>query len=695
MAPTVTLEVVSEVRKAVAGINEVSTKLTGLQKIGKSVGPTLKGMLAADLIKDGVGAVIDSVKGAYDTVKEQGRLAAQTEAVLKSTGNAAGVSADQVKALSEAIEGNSVIDAEAVTAGQNLLLTFTNIKNGVGAGNDVFSQTTKTMADMATAMGTDPKNAAMQLGKALNDPVKGISALSRVGVTFTADQKKQIETLVKSGKTMDAQKIILAELNKEFGGSAAASANTFEGAMFQVKDMLDGVLEDGINALMPALTDMANFLKDNLPTAIEFLKTKGAEVVTALEPLGAAIGAVIAFLRDNPETVKAFAITLGILGGIVGVVTVAQWAWNLAMTANPIGLIIVAIALLVAGIVWLVTNWDTVAAAVGPIWETIKNAVVGAVMFIVNGITSFFGGIAAWIQGQWEIIVNGSKIIWAAIVGVIRGHVEAVRNGVNAGISWVRNFVDSAFKFLVGVARTQIELFRRYIVDPVIKARDMVGAAITTVKNAVSTGLSTAANLGKAAFDRLVTSVVSVVNRVIDTVRGIRDRVTGGLSGIGSWLLSAGGDLVRGFVNGITGGIGRAVSAAVSVAQSAVNAAKNALGIHSPSRVFRDEVGDQTVAGLVLALKAGRRVVARTTAGLADSMLEAWHPDALGVTIGAPAITGTPAAGGVGAAAAVYNITVEAAALTDPVAIGRAVVDAVRALERAQGRPAPIGGGAR
>ena len=75
---------------------------------------------------------------------------------------------------------------------------------------------------MSPVLGTDASGSAIQLGKALNDPIKGITALTRVGVTFTEQQKDQITTLVESGKTIDAQKIILGELQKEFGGSAEA-----------------------------------------------------------------------------------------------------------------------------------------------------------------------------------------------------------------------------------------------------------------------------------------------------------------------------------------------------------------------------------------------------------------------------------------------------------------------------------------
>ena len=133
-----------------------------------------------------------------------------------STGGAAGLTADELAGLSGDLSqaaGMSTFCDDAVLALENLLLTFTNVKG------DIFKQATAIGVDMATALGTEPAAAAMQLGKALNDPIKGIAALSRVGVTFTEEQKDQIKVMQEAGDMAGAQAVILAELNKEFGGS--------------------------------------------------------------------------------------------------------------------------------------------------------------------------------------------------------------------------------------------------------------------------------------------------------------------------------------------------------------------------------------------------------------------------------------------------------------------------------------------
>jgi murein DD-endopeptidase MepM/ murein hydrolase activator NlpD len=196
-----------------------------------------------------VGGLVVGLKAAHDAYTESYKVGKQTEAVLKSTGMAAGVTAKQVSALATAISNKTGIDDEAIQSGENLLLTFTQVRDVVGKGNDIFTQATRTMTDMSVALGQDAKSSAIQLGKALNDPIKGVTALQRVGVSFTKDQKEQIKTLVESGKTLDAQKMILRELNREFGGSAEAAATPLE----RLKVTIGNLQESIGGALEPTL----------------------------------------------------------------------------------------------------------------------------------------------------------------------------------------------------------------------------------------------------------------------------------------------------------------------------------------------------------------------------------------------------------------------------------------------------------
>jgi hypothetical protein len=159
---------------------------------------------------------------------------AQAESVLnkviESTGGTAGFTADELKKLAGEMQKTTLFGDEMVIEGQNILLTFRNI------GREVFPEVTRRAADLATILAqgrggeVDLKAAAIQLGKALNDPVRNLSLLSRAGIQFTEDQIALIKTLVEENRLLDAQKIILEELEGQFGGVAEAARDRLGGA---------------------------------------------------------------------------------------------------------------------------------------------------------------------------------------------------------------------------------------------------------------------------------------------------------------------------------------------------------------------------------------------------------------------------------------------------------------------------------
>ena len=185
-------------------------------KLGNALSVGLKVAAGAALaLGAGIGAFIaDGFAG----VTEGQEAVSQLETTIKSMGNTAGVSSEDLQAFAGKIQETTKFSAEAAIGAQSLLLTFGNIK----AEGGVFDRATAAALDMAQALGQDANGAALQLGKALNDPVKGINALSRAGVSFSEEQKTTIKTLVKTGETAQAQRLILSELEKQFGGSAVA-----------------------------------------------------------------------------------------------------------------------------------------------------------------------------------------------------------------------------------------------------------------------------------------------------------------------------------------------------------------------------------------------------------------------------------------------------------------------------------------
>ena len=349
------------------GLRQANAQFAKLQG---SIGSLGRNFAIAGAAIAGAGAII--AKNAQSLARIE-RITAQTESVLKSTGTTANGTAKDIANLAGSLENLTATEAETIQEGANLLLTFKNIQNQAGAGNDIFNQTTAAMVDVARAMGTSASTEAIRLGKALNDPIKGISALSRVGIQFTEDQKAQIKALQQSGDLMGAQKIILAELQSQFGGSGAAYAQTFTGQLELMGHELGTIGEEATMAVMPALQGMVAQLRELIPVigpqlkaAIESVDWKAltASVVgltTFLIENAATIGRVIIAVFALNTAFKLMAVASGIAKTAIALQTwvVAQMATGLSLATVALkvfrtALITTGVGALVVGLGFLI-----------------------------------------------------------------------------------------------------------------------------------------------------------------------------------------------------------------------------------------------------------------------------------------------------------------------------------------------------
>jgi hypothetical protein len=271
--------------------DEVDNTSGKLANLGSKISPAVTA--AAASVVAGVGFAL---KGAFDAAVESQKISRETERVIKTTGAASWTTAEQVSGLAESLSNLTGADDELVQSTANLLLTFTNVRNEVGAGNDVFDQATGYALDLAAVMGTDASSAAVMLGKALNDPVRGMGKLTKAGVTFNEQQRDQIKTMSEAGDTLGAQKIILAELGKEFGGAAEAAQTPLD----QLKVKL-GNLQEQIGAtLVPIVSTAADgveFLVESFQALPDGVQT-GITAVAGLATIGAGVVTVVAKLAD-------------------------------------------------------------------------------------------------------------------------------------------------------------------------------------------------------------------------------------------------------------------------------------------------------------------------------------------------------------------------------------------------------------
>lgn len=225
---------------------------------------------------------------------ERARIAsAGLQSVLKTMGYADATK--RVEEYAEALELSLGVDADVIKRTQTKLATFKGLAKTVNTAEGAFDRATKAALDLAAAGFGEAEGNAVQLGKALEDPIKGISALSRAGVTFTAQEKDKIKQLVKSNKLLEAQDIVLSAIEGQVGGTSAATAS----GMDKMKLALDRVSDVFGEALLPAIEKVVPYF-ERFATWASNNKTVVMAIAGAFAILATAIVAVNVAMMLNP-----------------------------------------------------------------------------------------------------------------------------------------------------------------------------------------------------------------------------------------------------------------------------------------------------------------------------------------------------------------------------------------------------------
>lgn len=210
------------------------------------------------------------------TYNEHEQQQLKVQQLLETTGYAAGLSAQELQKQAEAVALNTLASVTGIQEAQGALLTFKSVQN------ETFTEAIELSQDMAAVFGGSAKDKALQLGKALQDPLKGISALSRSGVSFSDSQKAMIKTMVETGDKASAQRIILDELAGQVAGAGASQAGGLAGSIdslgfswerLQIK-LAEGTAAETATGWINDLADAFNRLSEEIEPSVEGLETK-------------------------------------------------------------------------------------------------------------------------------------------------------------------------------------------------------------------------------------------------------------------------------------------------------------------------------------------------------------------------------------------------------------------------------------
>lgn len=220
------------------------------------------------------GAAAAGIGFAVSQTIDANKQLAKLDAVLAATGGQSGITSGEISDLANQLQLLTDFEADATIGAAGVLATFTQVKG------DVFKEAIVSAQNLSAVMGQDLQSSVVQIGKALNDPIKGITALSRVGVSFTEQQKAQITQMAKAGNIAGAQAIILGELQTEFGGAAEAMSSPFTRIGNIVGDVVEGIgavflpsLEAVATMITTAILPVAEGMGERFSSAGEMLKS--------------------------------------------------------------------------------------------------------------------------------------------------------------------------------------------------------------------------------------------------------------------------------------------------------------------------------------------------------------------------------------------------------------------------------------
>lgn len=445
---------------------------TGIGEVGRSI----TGLVAGA----GLGMFF---RGAISEAEEARAVMRQTSAVIESTGGVAGVTADHLSELAGQLSDIAAVDDEVIQQGGNVLLTFRNVR----AEGGIFDDALASALDMSAALGTDLQPNVMALGRALNDPIAGISRLTRMGVTFTDQQKEQIAAMVAVGDTAGAQRIILEELAAEFGGAAEANATASERM-----SVAWGNVQEAIGTLL-------------LP---------------AFSAASDAMAGVSAWFTDLDQG------TQGLVAGVAALTVAFAAMW--ATFGAPVTLAVAGIAAIAAEYYWLYTNVEQVRAGVNAVWQAIQVFAASA--------------LAAIRSIDWKPLIDSGRELWAQIQSLgqeFGGWANVARAAgvvIGAAILGVIAFLRATLAVLVPV----ISAFIRLGAITLAGIRMAIGAlrtAVDGVTGAVAGAWSWVQKLASSSLGGIISAAYQLAGPFISAANAARGLLSA-LSSIASRILS-------------------------------------------------------------------------------------------------------------------------------------------------------------
>lgn len=600
-------QIEASARQAGEGMNEIdktSNKASGGTGKFAAIAGAMGGLvstgisMAVDAISNLSGDIIEASDSAQKFASTLSFAGLDTSTIDQLTTSTQKYADQTVYDLSDIRNTTAQLAATGVDNYANLAEAAGNLNAVAGGNADTFKSVGMVLTQTAGAGKLTTEN-----WNQLSDAIPGASgklqeAMKKNGA-YTGDfrdamAKGQISAEEFNKAVMD---LGMTDAAKE----AATSTQTIEGAMgnleasvvnvgMQILDSFKGPATQGISMLAEGISGLPQAFTGMMGSVTPVLQQVGSVFQSSFAPVGQVFTSqLVPALRPFMQALQnlgsaimpvlnaAFQTFMPVLGSLVANLT--QVGATIMTTITPV--INNMAALFQAALPVLTALFQSWAASLQGIIDAVFPYIQTVISTVMNVINAIITTVTALIQGNWDGV-------WAGIGNTV----TTVWNGIKAVVSAGANMMSG-----------------------------VISACAGTI-NAVWSGLwNTVKGLASSAWNGITGAVRNGVNSVVNTVSGIGGKIKGAFSGAGSWLLSAGNNIIQGLINGIKGAIGNAVAAVKNAASSVVNAAKSALGIHSPSRVFRDEVGKMIPAGLGVGVRKNETLAVRPVQNMVSDLL--------------------------------------------------------------------------
>jgi hypothetical protein len=392
---------------------------------------------------------------------------------------------DRLKSFADETMKKIAVDDELIKSTQAQLLSFKELAATAGTAGGAFDRATLAAFDMAAVLGGTGEDNAVRLGKALQDPILGLTALRKAGVLFSDEQEKSIKTFVAAGDTLAAQEIILGELETQFGGAAEATATDSARMSIAFGEMTEAI---------------------------------GTGLLPVIETITPLITGFFDYIAANSGVIT-------VLAGIFAALAIAILAVNFALNANPIVKVITLIGFLIAGVVLLV---DWLVNLYGG-WERLFTDISTWLVNFVIGFREALGNIGAFFAAVFATLGNIARGALNGVLGFIEGYINFIIAGVNGLLNLINRVLGAGQAIGVnlqipaipniqiprlaeggivmprpgGVLANIAEAGQAEAVIPLNRLGDFTGKAGNTYNITVNGGVGSGATIGKSIVDAI------------------------------------------------------------------------------------------------------------------------------------------------------------------------------------------------